>query len=69
MATTDTGDSATTGGLLVILGIIVALAIGYFVFGLNRVAMNSDDADSITIETTVPPPTIEMAPATQSTGE
>ncbi len=36
MATENNSDSAATGGLLVVLGIIVALAAAYFLFGMPK---------------------------------
>lgn len=36
MATENNSDSAATGGLLVVLGIIVALAAAYFLFGMSK---------------------------------
>ena len=50
MATTNTGDSAFSGGLLVILGIVVAVALAFFIFNYNTrsntatIAVHTDGA-------------------------
>ena len=45
----DGDSSATSGGLLVILGIVVAVALGYFIFNGNLGGASAPSAPSVSV--------------------